>query len=294
MKSGVVTIIGRPNVGKSTLINYIVGSKISIVTPKPQTTRFRILGVYNTKNAQIVFADTPGFHLAKSALNRYMVKLALKSLEGADLIYLLVEANDFIGEEYPELFKVLSKGKVPIFLVINKIDKYTQEEIEQTKKRFSEVFKFDRIFEISALTGKNVQHLIDETLSLLTEGPEYFPENQKSDLTYELQLSEIIREYLILFLEDELPYTTAVNIEEISERENGTLYVNAVIYVSRESQKGIIIGHRGAMIKKIGSFARFEMEQSLKKKVYLELRVKVEEDWPKLESKLKKFGYIIR
>lgn len=293
MKSGFVTIIGRPNVGKSTLINSIVGSKISISTPKPQTTRFRILGMYNTNDAQIVFADTPGYHLAKSALNKYMVALTLRSLEGADIIYLLVEVNDFIGEEYPELFMAISQEKVPVFLVINKIDKYSQADTEQTKKSFTEVLNFDRVVEISALTGKNIAMLIDETLSLLPEGPKYFPVEQKTDLTIELQLAEIIREYVTLFLGKELPYTTAVTIEELKERENKKLYIDAVIFVSREPQKAIVIGHGGKMIKKIGSFARFEMEQALKKEIYLQLTVKVEENWTKLENKLRKFGYII-
>ncbi len=293
MKSGLVTILGRPNVGKSTLINYVIGSKISIATPKPQTTRFRVLGVKHMKDAQIIFADTPGFHLAKSALNKYMVNLAVSSLEGADLVYLLVEVGDYLGEEYPELFKILKKQKAPVFLVINKTDKYGSEQIQQTGEEFTNVFKFNQVVGISALTGKNVQNLIDKTIEYLPEGPEYFPEGQVTDLTLELRIAEIIREKIIILLQEELPYTTAVNIEEIKERENGVLYVNAVIYVSRESQKGILIGKKGTMIKKIGSFARFEIEQALKKQVYLELTVRVEEDWPKLENKLKKFGYVV-
>ncbi len=293
MKSGLVTILGRPNVGKSTLINYVIGSKISIATPKPQTTRFRVLGVKHMKDAQIIFADTPGFHLAKSALNKYMVNLAVSSLEGADLVYLLVEVGDYLGEEYPELFKILKKQKAPVFLVINKTDKYGSEQIQQTEEEFTNVFKFNEVVGISALTGKNVQNLIDKTIEYLPEGPEYFPEGQVTDLTLELRIAEIIREKIIILLQEELPYTTAVNIEEIKERENGVLYVNAVIYVSRESQKGILIGKKGTMIKKIGSFARFEIEQALKKQVYLELTVRVEEDWPKLENKLKKFGYVV-
>jgi len=293
MKSGFVTIIGRPNVGKSTLINSIVGSKISIATPKPQTTRFNILGIYNSPEIQIVFTDTPGYHIAKSALNEYMVKLALRSLEGSDVIYLLVEVNDFMGEEYPELFRAASRENVPVFLVINKVDKYSEKDVEQTRKVFTEAFKFDRVIEISALTGKNVSRLIEETASLLKEGPEYFPPGQKTNISMQLQLAEIIREYVMLFLGKELPYTTAVNVEEIEEKENRKLHVDAVIYVSREPQKAIVIGRGGKMIKKIGSFARFEMEQELKRDVYLQLTVKVEENWPKLESKLKKFGYII-
>ncbi|MGB9694585.1 MAG: GTPase Era [Caldisericaceae bacterium] len=293
MKSGFVTIVGRPNVGKSTLVNSIVGSKISIATPKPQTTRFNILGVYNATDAQIVFVDTPGYHIAKSALNQYMVRLALKSIEGTDLVYLLVEVNDFVGEEYSDLYKTISREKVPVFLVINKTDKYNQQEIEQTKKTFTKDFTFDRIIEISALTGKNVSLLIDDTISFLSEGPEYFPPGQKTNISLELQLAEIVREYIMIFLGKELPYSTAVNIEQLAERENGKLFVDAVIYVSREPQKAIVIGHSGKMIKKIGSFARFEMEQTFKREVYLQLTVKVEENWPKLESKLKKLGYII-
>lgn len=291
MKSGIVTILGRPNVGKSTLINYIVGEKISIVTPKPQTTRFRILGVKNLKNAQIVYVDTPGFHIAKSALNKYMVDLAIKSLEGADLIYLLVEPKDYLGKEYPEMFKVLSNIKLPIFLVINKIDMYTREEIDKTKKEFTSIFEFKEIFEISALLGKNILDLINNTVEIIPEGPQYFPEGTITDISEDLRYSEIIREKVFITLGKEIPYNTAVTINEITERENGILYINSTIHVAKESQKGIAIGQKGAMIKKIGTLSRLEIESISKKKVFLDLHVRVEEDWPKFESKLKKLGY---
>ncbi len=291
MKSGIVTIIGRPNVGKSTLINYLVGEKISIVTPKPQTTRFRILGVKNLPDAQIVFADTPGFHIAKSALNKYLVNVAVKSLEGADLIYLMAEVNDYIGDEYPEIFIVLKDLGTQVFLVINKIDLYSNIEIEETRNQFKSLFNFSEIFEISALVGKNVNSLLEKTVAYLPEGPEYFPGDSITDLPEEIRLSEIIREKAFILLKKELPYSTAVTMEEITERENGVLYISATIHVSKESQKGIIIGANGSMIKRIGTLARIEIEQFLKRKVFLDLRVRVEEDWPKLESKLRKLGY---
>ncbi len=293
MKSGIVTIIGRPNVGKSTLINYIVQEKISIVTPKPQTTRFRILGVKNLKDTQIVFADTPGFHLAKNALNKYMVSTAIKSLEGADLVYLMVEPGEYINKDYEELFKILRANPIKVFLVINKIDLYKKPEIEQSKKLFNEKFPFDESIAISALIGKNVDSLIEKTVEFLPEGPQYFPDGEVTDLSIEQRIAEIIREKLYLMLKQELPYESAVTVEEIKERENGIIYIRATIYVAKESQKGIVIGANGAMIKKIGTASRLELSELLKKPVFLDLHVKVEEDWPKTESKLKKLGYII-
>jgi len=293
MKSGLVAILGRPNVGKSTLMNYLVGSKVSIVTPKPQTTRFRILGVKNLEDAQIVFVDTPGVHQAKSALNKYMVEVAKKSIEGVDLVYLMVEAGDYAGEEYALIFDTLKKTNVPVFLVINKIDKHKHEEIEKTEEEFKNLFEFKEVVKISALNGQNVDALLEKTLQYLPEGPAYFPEDVLTDLPLALAISEIIREKLYLNLRKELPYSSAVNVEEMKERENGMMYIRAVISVARDSQKGIVIGEKGKMIKKIGKEARLEIQEMLKKPVFLELFVRVEEDWPKFESKLKKLGYVI-
>ena len=293
MKSGIVTIIGRPNVGKSTLINYIVQEKISIVTPKPQTTRFRILGVKNLNDAQIVFVDTPGFHLAKSALNKYMVNTAIKSLEGTDLVYFMVEPGEYINKDYEELFRILRENPAKVFLVINKIDLYKKPEIEQSKNLFSEKFPFSEIIAISALRGKNVDSLIEKTVEYLPEGPQYFPLGETTDLSIEQRIAEIIREKLYLMLKQELPYESAVTVEEIKERENSMIYIRATIYVAKESQKGIVIGANGTMIKKIGTASRLELSELLKKPVFLDLHVKVEEDWPKIDSKLKKLGYIV-
>ncbi len=293
MKSGLVAILGRPNVGKSTLMNYLVGSKVSIVTPKPQTTRFRILGVKNLDDAQIVFVDTPGVHQAKSALNKYMVEVAKKSIEGVDLIYLMVEAGDYSGEEYRLIFDSLNKTNIPVFLVINKIDKHQKEEIEKTREEFKSLFEFKEVVEISALNGQNVDVLLEKTLQYLPEGPAYFPKDMLTDIPLALAISEIIREKLYLNLRKELPYSSAVNVEEIKERENGMMYIRAVISVARDSQKGIVIGEKGKMIKKIGQEARLEIQEMLKKPVFLELFVRVEEDWPKFESKLKKLGYVL-
>ncbi len=293
MKSGLVAIIGRPNVGKSTLMNYMVGSKVSIVTPKPQTTRFRILGVKNLEDAQIVFVDTPGVHQAKSALNKYMVEVAKKSIEGVDLVYLMVEAGDYAGEEYGMIFENLKKTDAPVFLVINKIDRHSSDEIEKTEKEFGEMFNFKEIIKISALNGQNVDKLLAKTLEYLPEGPAYFPKDMLTDIPLALAISEVIREKLYLNLRKELPYSSAVNVEEIKERENGMMYIRAVISVARDSQKGIVIGEKGKMIKKIGKDARLEIEQMVKKPVFLELFVRVEEDWPKFESKLKKLGYVL-
>ncbi len=293
MKSGLVAIVGRPNVGKSTLMNYIIENKVSIVTPKPQTTRFRILGVKNTVNAQIVFVDTPGVHQAKSALNKYMVEVAIRSVEGVDIAYLMVEAGDYAGEEYALIFKTLKKENIPVFLVVNKIDKHRKEEIEKTEEEFNSLFEFKEIVLISALNGDNVNILTNKTLQYLPEGPEYFPKDQITDIPLSLSISEAIREKIYLNLKKELPYSSAVNIEEMKERKNGVVYIRAVISVARDSQKGIVIGKSGKMIKRIGKDARIAVQNILKKPVYLELFVRVEADWPKFEAKLKKLGYIM-
>lgn len=293
MKSGVVTILGRPNVGKSTLVNYIVQKKISITTPKPQTTRFRILGVKNLNDAQIVFADTPGFHIARNALNKYMINLALKSIEGADLIYLMVEVNDYIGDEYSTLFKHLEKASIDTFLVINKIDLYTPEEISKTEEEFTKAFPFKEVFKISALTGKNVDDLVKKTVEYLKEGMPLFPEGEITNIPFNLQVAELIREKLYLFLKQELPYETAVVVEEVQERKDNLIYIKGTIYVAKDSQKAIVIGANGSMIKRIGTAARLELQEILKKQVFLDIQVKVEEDWPKLENKLKRLGYIV-
>ncbi len=293
MKSGLVAIEGRPNVGKSTLMNYIVGHKISIVTPKPQTTRFRVLGVRNFEDTQIVFVDTPGVHLAKSALNKYMVEVAIRSIEGVDIAYLMVEAGDYAGEEYALIFKALKKESIPVFLVVNKIDKHKTEDIERTTEEFKALFEFNEVFYISALNGQNVDKLIEKTRQYLPEGPEYFPKGEITDVPLALAISEIIREKLYLNLRKELPYSSAVNVEEMKERDNGMVYIRAVISVARDSQKGIVIGGKGKMIRKIGKDARMEIQDMLKKPVYLELFVRVEEDWPKFEAKLKKLGYVM-
>ncbi len=292
MKSGVVVILGRPNVGKSTLINYIVGSKISITSPKPQTTRFKILGVRNFPDAQIVFVDTPGFHLAKKALNKYLVEVAVKSLEGADIVYLLVEATDFSGREYPEMLNVLKRTNAPVFLIINKVDICPKKDIEEAEEAFKDMFSFKEIFRISALTGRNVDILLEKTKDNLTEGPLYFPIGMITALTRELQVAEVVREKIFLFTRQELPYETAVNVDDMQMRENGMLYVKCTIYVATSSQKGILIGSKGSMIKKIGIEARKDLEFISGKPIYLELNVKVEKDWPEKEEKLKKFGYI--
>ncbi|MEF3244748.1 MAG: GTPase Era [Caldisericaceae bacterium] len=293
MKSGIVTILGRPNVGKSTLVNYIVQKKISITTPKPQTTRFRILGVRNLNEAQIVFVDTPGFHIARNALNKYMITLALKSIEGADLIYLMVEVNDYIGDEYSTLFKYLEKASIETFLVINKIDLYTTEEITKTEDEFTKAFPFKEVFKISALTGKNVDDLVKKTVEHLKEGMPLFPEGEVTNIPFSLQVAELIREKLYLFLKQELPYETSVVVEEVLERKDSLIYIKAIIYVAKNSQKAIVIGANGSMIKKIGTATRLELQEILKKEVFLDIQVKVEEDWPKLENKLKRLGYIV-
>jgi len=293
MKSGFIAILGRPNVGKSTLLNYLVGTKVSIVSPKPQTTRFKILGVKNLPDAQLVFIDTPGVHNARSALNKYMVKTAIRSIKGVDLIYLMIEPEDFPGEEYSKIMEKLSKINIPVFLVINKIDRYNEGQIKATEQEFRKLFPFKEVVKIAALTGKNVDLLVNKTIKYLHEGPEYFPKDMLTDRPLPLLIAEAIREKLFLRLGKELPYSAAVNIEEMKEKKNGMLYVRAVISVARESQKGIVIGKKGKMLKRIGTEARIDIQQIVNKPVYLDIFVHTEKDWPKLEEKVKKLGYRI-
>lgn len=294
-KSGFVAIIGRPNVGKSTLLNAIIGEKVAIVSKKPQTTRNKIRGIKNMENAQIIFLDTPGIHTAKGYLNKFMVKEALSTLEDVDCIVYMVEAirevieEDFIIENFK---KVAHDGQPPIILAINKTDMAEKNKLLPLIDRYSRLYAFKEVVPLSAAKGEGVDELLKLIMQLLPEGPKYFPEDILTDLPERFVAAEMIREKVFEFTKQEIPYSTAVVVDRFKENPQKKLVsISATINVERDSQKGIIIGKKGSMLKQIGSSARIDIERLLGTKVFLELFVKVVKDWTKSEKMLKEFGY---
>jgi GTPase len=291
-KSGFIAIIGRPNVGKSTLLNSIIGEKLAITTPKPQTTRNRITGIRNVENGQFIFVDTPGIHRASSRLHKYMVDVAIDTLQTVDLILLLIEAS---AEPHPEDTFILERIKEtnhPTFLIINKIDLVRKEVLLPLIDHFRSLYEFREIIPLSARTGDGIPVLLENILSVLPEGPPFFPEDQFTDSSERFLASEIIREKIILLTQQELPYVSAVAIDTFKEDENKNLIrIQATITVEKDSQKGIIIGKRGAKLKEIGTRARLEMERFFAARVYLELFVRVKKDWTQDPFQLKDMGY---
>ena len=295
-KSGFIGIVGRPNVGKSTLLNSIVGERIAIATHKPQTTRNRIMGIRNLPEGQLIFLDTPGIHQAETLLNRYMVDTALDAFGNSDLLLLLVEADagrqagdQFIIERMKE---TAGDIKIPVILVINKIDLVAKPQLLPLIDRFQGLFPFTAIIPISARTGDGVADLLEEILSHLPEGPEYFPEDMMTDRSERFIAAEIIREQIILLVRQEVPYTLAVVVESFQEVEKSNLLrLQAVINVEKDSHKGILIGRKGAMLKQIGTAARLSLEKFFATRVYLELFVKVRPGWTKDAKILREFGY---
>ncbi|MBJ6727718.1 GTPase Era [Geomesophilobacter sediminis] len=290
-RSGFVSIIGRPNVGKSTLLNRILGEKIVITSDKPQTTRNRIQGIHNLPGGQMVFIDTPGIHRAKSRLNRFMVDEALSSVQGVDVILFLVDGAADPEKEAPMIHEVLAGVESPVILVMNKIDLIPKGELLERMSAYSGVFPFREIFPISAATGDGVEPLVRLVYDLLPEGPCYFPDDILTDVPERFIVAEIIREKIFRLTRDEVPYSVAVVVDSFKERENGVVAIAATINVERDSQKGIIIGKKGTMLKRIGSDARQEIEQLLDAKVFLELFVRVSTEWSENSRMLKEFGY---
>jgi len=290
MKFGFVAILGRPNVGKSTLLNRLVGQKLAIVTPKPQTTRDPIRGILTTPEAQIVFIDTPGLHVPRDVLGRYMVRSAHRSFREADLVYLMVEPQP-AGDEDREMLALLRRRSTPVFLLVNKADTVPKPSLLPVIDSYKDLLPFKEIIPVSALAGDNMDILLRKTLELLPEGEKIFPDDILSDQPTRFAVGEIIREKVFGFAHQEIPYGTAVRMEGMQEREDGIVVARATIIAERESQKGILVGKGGSMIKKIGTAARKEIEEFLGKKVFLDLRVKVIKDWKKDELRLKKLGY---
>ncbi|MBQ1680950.1 MAG: GTPase Era [Agathobacter sp.] len=292
-KSGFVTIIGRPNVGKSTLMNRLIGQKIAITSNKPQTTRNRIQTVYtDVEKGQIVFLDTPGIHKAKNKLGEYMVNVAEKTLNEVDVVLWLVEPTDYIGAGEQHIIEQLKKIKTPVILIINKVDTVDREKVFSYIDVYRKVYDFAEIIPTSALRGQNMDDVIDSIFKYLPYGPMFYDEDTITDQPERAICAEIIREKALHALNDEIPHGIAVAIDQMKERKDGALIdIDATIVCERDSHKGIIIGKQGSMLKKIGSNARYEMERLLDTKVNLKLWVKVKKDWRDSDFLIKNFGY---
>ena len=291
-KSGFVTLVGRPNVGKSTLMNHLIGQKIAITSHKPQTTRNRIRTVYTDERGQIIFLDTPGIHKAKNKLGEYMVNVAEHTLKEVDLILWLVEPTTFIGAGERHIAQELSQSKIPVLLVINKIDQVKkQEEILTFIAAYKDLCPFAEIVPLSALKDQNTDLLLELIFKYLPEGPQFYDEDTVTDQPMRQIAAELIREKALRLLDDEIPHGIAVVIDRMKERENEMMDIEASIICERESHKGIIIGKGGGMLKRIGTEARREIEQMMETRVNLQLWVKVRKEWRDSELYMKNYGY---
>ena len=292
MKTGFISLIGRPNAGKSTLINQILDRKIAITSSKPQTTRTRITGIFTTSDAQMVFIDTPGIHKPKGRLNQYMVEAARSTIYEGDVIFYVVDASVPFGPGEQFILDCLKDIDVPVFLLLNKIDCMTSEEIMRTIVKWQTRREFAEIFPLSAERGDNVDRLLETVKGYLIEGPNFYPEDAVTDQPERIVMSELIREKILRLTEEEVPHSVAVVIEHMERDESDDkLIVHAAIYTERQSQKAIIIGKQGQMIKRIGTAARRDIEELLGEKIYLKLWVRVKENWRNREGALHDFGY---
>lgn len=292
MKSGFVTIIGRPNVGKSTLINQIIGEKIAIMSNKPQTTRNRIQSIYTAENCQIIFIDTPGIHKSKNKLGEYMEKSVETTLNEVDLILMLVEPTTKILDNDRYVIQKIQNIKTNVILVINKVDTVEKPKLLKIIDNFKDLYKFNSIIPISALNGDNIDDLLNSIKQALPEGPQYFPSDMITDQPERQIVSELIREKALQLLEDEIPHGIAVEIISMKQRENKDIVdIEANIYCEKESHKGIVIGKKGAKLKQIGTKARIDIQNLLGSQVFIQLWVKVKKDWRDNDFLLKNFGY---
>ena len=290
-KSGFVAVVGRPNVGKSTLINALIGQKIAIMSDKPQTTRSRILCILTEKDAQIIFLDTPGVHKPQDALGSYMAKAMEGALRGVDVIVFVVDVTEKMGAGERYILAQLAQVHAPVLLAVNKIDRIPREESLPVIASYAKAYDFAAIVPISAREEENLTGLVDEIKAKLPEGPQYYPEDMVTDQPERLIIAELVREKVLELTRDEVPHAVAVDIEEMTTRPKGDVYIRAVIYVERSSQKGIIIGAHGALLRTIGQRARADVETLLGAKVYLDLWVKVRKDWRSKTGALRDFGF---
>ena len=290
-KSGVITICGRPNVGKSTLANTLAGEKVAIVSPKPQTTRNRICAILNRGDSQFVFVDTPGLHKARTHLGDYMVKVVRRSVADVDGVLLLVEPVDKAGPAEEELIERVRALGAPAALVINKIDKVEKEKLLSVMAVYGALYDWDAVVPISAKTGEGVDELLEALSRWLPEGPQLFPDGAVTDQPERQIMAEIVREKLLRELDQEIPHGTAVEVTKFSQRDDDIIDCHVTIYCEKESHKGIIIGKKGAMLKKISTQARQDMEAFMGEKVYLETWVKVKENWRDNPAAIRNFGY---
>lgn len=290
-KSGFVAVVGRPNVGKSTLINALIDDKIVIVSDKAQTTRNRIVCVYTDEKKQIVFMDTPGIHKPKHKLGEFMVDQAVDSLREVEAVLFVVAANEKRGPGDNFVIEQLRKVNVPVFLIVNKIDTMDKQDLLEAIVSYENSYPFEAVVPISAKERDNIEEVVNLLEKHLPEGPKYFPDDMITDQPERLIISDIVREKILLQTHDEIPHAIAVDVDEMKTRDDGTTYIRATIYVERDSQKGIIIGKQGAMLKLIGKQARADIERLLATKVFLDLWVKVKKDWRNKSGMLSELGY---
>lgn len=290
-KSGFVTIVGRPNVGKSTLLNQMIGQKIAIMSDKPQTTRNKIQAVYTTDEAQVVFIDTPGIHKPKSKLGDFMVQTATSTLNEVDLILFLIDVSEEMGGGDRFIMERFADVRTPVFCVMNKIDLIHPEKLLEIITKYKEVYEFAEFIPVSAKQGNNVSTLLEQIVTRLPEGPQYYPDDQITDHPEQFIIAEMIREKLLHATFEEVPHSIAVQIENMYVQDNGVVHIGAVIFVERDSQKGIIIGKQGSMLKEIGRLARLDIEALLGSRIFLELWVKVKRDWRNQDIVLRDLGF---
>lgn len=290
-KSGFVAIIGRPNVGKSTLLNAMIGQKIAIMSNRAQTTRNRIRGVRTTDEAQTIFIDTPGIHKPHHRLGEYMVEMATQTLQEVDLVLLVVDAASGVHPGEVEIAKQFTNVRTPIFLVLNKVDLVEKPRLLERIAEYQSVYPFAEYVPVSALKKDQVETLIKLIEARLPEGPQFYPDDMVTDYPEQFIISEIIREKVLQLTQEEVPHAVMVEIEQMERRNQNTLYVHAVIYTERDSQKGILIGKQGRMLKRVGELARRELEALLGERLYLELWVKVKKDWRNKPTLLRQFGF---
>jgi GTP-binding protein Era len=290
--SGFVSIIGRPNVGKSTFLNRAIGQKIAIMSDKPQTTRNKIQGVYTEEHAQIIFIDTPGIHKPKHKLGDFMMKIAQNTLKEVDIVLFMINVEEGFGRGDEFIIEKLKTTTKPVFLILNKIDQVHPEKLITTIEKYKTLYSFAEIIPISALQGNNVETLIEQIKKYLPVGPQYYPENQITDHPERFIITELIREKVLHLTREEIPHSIAVVMDSMEKREGGeTVFISATVIVERSSQKGIIIGKQGSMLKEVGMRARQDIEALLGSKVFLELWVKVQKDWRNRLSNLRDYGF---